>query len=329
MIFTILKQTVKIFITNVLIDIGQRGMSIEKNKPTKEFYSALNQVVNHLDKAGKQLRSSRQAYNNAVKIAKEQGFEDHEISLLVKDYLKDKVPKTSLYRYLKELQPIVPVEQISYNNVLEHKDTQVSQKDDYEYEDLILDRVEGFDSTEKYILDIARLFRKAGYTEGKIFTETKRMCKSGGMGPAELEHVDKVLHWKYDTYRKLDQGLQDVARSIVQYLKIAVTLDIYGIPRDKISAKIKEIAIPIQGKEESHFIDWSLQPIGTFADPNIPKRDYLAEYINSILPRRSGGYVDDDVYEAERAEQEIGIGDGRKYDADVNYCRHCIKKEKT
>jgi hypothetical protein len=47
---------------------------------------------------------------------------------------------------------------------------------------MILDRVEGFDSMEKYILDIARLFRKLGYAEDEIFTETKRMCKSGGMG---------------------------------------------------------------------------------------------------------------------------------------------------
>jgi hypothetical protein len=122
-------------------------------------------------------------------------------------------------------------------------------------------------------------------------------------------------------------------KSLVQYIKIATTLDMYGIPRDKISAKIKEIASPICGKEESHFIDWALQPMETYADPNIPKgydsQDYhIGELINSILPRYMGGCVDDEVYKAERAEQEIGIGDGRKYDADENYCRHCIAKNK-
>lgn len=86
------------------------------------------------------------------------------------------------------------------------------------------------------------------------------------------------------------------------------------------------MAIPIQGIEESHFIDLSLQITGVFTDPNIPKRDYLQEYISSILPHKYGGYVDDEVYKAERAEQEIGIGDGRKYNADENYCRHCIER---
>jgi hypothetical protein len=132
-----------------------------------------------------------------------------------------------------------------------------------------------------------------GYTKDKIFSETKRLCKSGGMRESELEHVDVVLNWKYDTYKKLDEGLDKTAPSMVQYIKIAVNLDIYGIPRDKISAKIKEVAIPIQGIEESHFIDLSLQATGVYTDPNIPKRDYLAEYINSILPRKYGGYLDD------------------------------------
>jgi hypothetical protein len=200
---------------------------------------------------------------------------------------------------------------------------------------MILDRVEGFDSMEKYILDIARLFRKLGYTEDKVFAETKRMCKAGGYRPAELDHVDVVLHWKYEIYRKLDNfpGDKQPPKSKVQYIKIAATLDMYGIPRNKISAKIKEIATTIQGKEESHFIDWTLQPLEIYADPNIPKgldsQDYhLGEWINSILARRYGGYVDDEVYDTLEAEQEIGIGDGRRYDADEKYCRHCIPKNK-
>src|SRR5206468_7226225 len=99
----------------------------------------------------------------------------------------------------------------------------------------------------------------------------------------------------------------------------------YGIPRDKISAKIKEIVIPIQGMEESYFIDYVLQKT-PYADPNIAEMDFLGVYIKSILPRKYGGYVDDDRYEAEQEEMEIGIGDGRKYKADERYCRHCIMK---
>ncbi|HET6726643.1 MAG TPA: hypothetical protein VFH19_01295 [Nitrososphaeraceae archaeon] len=296
-------------------------MSIEKRQPTQEFYSALDDVIAHQIK-------SREAFDKAIEIGRKQGYDDFTIGLFIKDYLKEKIPKTSLYRYLKELNPnenSVPREQIYYNNVLEQKDT---QKDTSRYEDIVLDKVEGFDSIEKYILDTARLFERLGYTEDKIITETKRLCKSGGMGQAELEHVDYVLHWKYDTYRKLDEGLRNTAPSMIQYIKIAVNLMIYGIPKDKISAKIKEIAIPIQGIEESHFIDLSLQATGTFTDPSIPEADYLGEYINSILPREHGGYVDDEVYKAEQAEKEIGIGDGRKYNADENYCRHCIKKQK-
>jgi hypothetical protein len=72
------------------------------------------------------------------------------------------------------------MEQISYNNVLEQRDTP-EEEWNYDYEDMILDRVEGFDSMEKYILDIARLFRKLGYSEDKVFSETKRMCKAGGI----------------------------------------------------------------------------------------------------------------------------------------------------
>jgi len=309
-------------------------MSIEVREPTKGFYSALDDVIKYQIKSLNNQIRTRQALSKAIEISRSEGFSDFEAGLIIKKYLKDKLPKTTYYRTLHKLKLIeekqkVPMEQIYYNNVLEQKDNHKQKGEDtwnYEYEDMILDRVQGFDSTEKYILDIARLFRKLGYTEDKIFTETKRMCKSGGMAGAELEYVDKVLHWKLDTYRKLDNfpGKQP-AKSIVQYVKIAATLDMYGIPRDKISAKIKEIVIPIQGMEECYFIVYVLQPT-PFADPTIIEMDFLGVWIKSILPRRSGGYVDDDQYRAEREEEEIGIGDGRKYKADEKYCRHCIMK---
>jgi hypothetical protein len=84
-------------------------MSIEKKKPTKEFYSALDEVITHQIK-------SREAFDKAIQIGRKQGFDDFTIGLFIKDYLKEKIPKTSLYRYLKEINPnAVPMERISYN----------------------------------------------------------------------------------------------------------------------------------------------------------------------------------------------------------------------
>lgn len=304
-------------------------MSIEKRKPTKEFYSELNNVIKYQIKSLSNQLKTREALQKAIEIARIENFDDSIIRLLMKDYFKDKLPKSTYYRILHKLKLIedkqkhmVPMEHINYNNVLEQKDT---EKDKLRYEDMILDKVEDIYSTEKYILDTARLFERLGYSEDKIFIETKRMCKSGGMGQEELEYVDEVLHWKYDTYRKLDENLKNSWWSGKLYLKIAVNLDIYGIPRDKISAKIKEIVIPIQGMKESYIIDLSLQKT-QFADPNIAEMDYLAVWIKSITPRKYGGYVDDDRFKAEQEEKKIGIGDGRKHKVDERYCRHCIMK---
>jgi len=307
-------------------------MSIEVRKPTRRFYSALDDVIKYQIKSLNNQIKTRLALGKAIEILRDEGFSDFEAGLIIKKYLKDKLPKTSYYRTLHKLKLIeekqkVPMEQIHYNNVLEQKDIQEQKREDtWDYEDMILDGVQGFDSTEKYILDTARLFRKLGYSEDRIITETKRMCKSGGMGETELEYVEEVLRRKYDIYRKFDNfpGKQP-APILVQYLKIAATLDIYGIPRDQISAKIKEIVIPIQGMEYSYFIDNILQPT-PFADPSIAQMDFLGVWIKSILPRKYGGYVDDDRYKAEQEEKEIGIGDGRKYKADEKYCRHCIMK---
>jgi hypothetical protein len=84
-------------------------MSIEKKKPTKEFYSALDEVITRQIK-------SREAFDKAIQIGRKQGFDDFTIGLFIKDYLKEKIPKTSLYRYLKEINPnAVPMERISYN----------------------------------------------------------------------------------------------------------------------------------------------------------------------------------------------------------------------
>jgi hypothetical protein len=200
-------------------------MSIEKKKPTKEFYSALDEVITHQIK-------SREAFDRAIEIARKQNFDDFEIGLLIKDYLKDKIPKTSLYRYLKGINPNpVPMEQIYYNNVLEQKE--------------------------------------AGYNDLEYRSHI-----------AEARHAIEV--------------------DAINCLKMAKILEKMGIPKDKISHKIKD-SLKAKGidKAELIFVDFALQN-SEYKDPSVPKADYLQEYINSILPRKHGGYVDDDEWEKEQ-----------------------------
>ena len=71
---------------------------IQNRRPPKEFYSELDSVIEHQVK-------SRDAFDRAISIAQSHGFSDFEIILFIKDYLKDKIPHSSLYRYLKELGP--------------------------------------------------------------------------------------------------------------------------------------------------------------------------------------------------------------------------------
>ena len=87
--------------------------SIQNRRPPKEFYIALDQCVGHQVK-------SRKAFDSAVEIAKSNGFSDFEIILFTKEYLKDKIPHSSLYRFINELspKPVFPLVQNDNNNVL-------------------------------------------------------------------------------------------------------------------------------------------------------------------------------------------------------------------
>lgn len=299
-------------------------MSIEKKKPSKELISLINEG---LDTGIKFIDLVDKIWKKGA----EEGFSREEIAEIVRPIARKKGLNKDQVYYLTHKPELLEKSKSQYEELKTRNiptNTADTKEDIFGYEDYILDRIEDFNSTEKYILDTARLFRKLGYSEDRIFTETKRMCKSGGMGETELEYVEEVLKRKYDLYQKFDNfpGKQPPP-IFVQYLKIAATLDIYGIPRDQISTKIKKIVIPIQGMEYSYFIDHLLQPT-PFADPNIAPMDFLGVYIASILPRKFGGYVDDDRYKAEQEEKDVGIGDGIKCKVDEKYCRHCIMKIK-
>ena len=96
-------------------------MNIQKKTAPSEFYKELDKIIEHTKK-------SREAWDKALKIVRDAGFSDYEISEFLRDYLRSKIPKTSLVRYLSELKPFPekiidkssiqsdPLVQIQYKN---------------------------------------------------------------------------------------------------------------------------------------------------------------------------------------------------------------------
>jgi hypothetical protein len=169
-------------------------VNIEKRKPTKEFYSMLDEVVNHQVK-------SREAFDRAIEIARKQNFGDFEIGLFIKEYLRDKIPKTSLYRYIKELNP-VPLEQIYYNNVLVEKDP-TSQELIKE----IVDEYKKFENETKVFVskavDLLEQMYNLGEWEGplsKAGAKIKHDLRKEGIREESLELIDEFLPSKYKDY---------------------------------------------------------------------------------------------------------------------------------
>lgn len=86
-------------------------MSIQKNA-VKEFHLLLDEVIQlqskrkeFNDKAEQLDTKSREKFVQAVGVMRETGVGDYEISELTREYLRNKIPKTSLNRYLSELKP--------------------------------------------------------------------------------------------------------------------------------------------------------------------------------------------------------------------------------
>lgn len=78
----------------------------KQKQPTKEFYDELDTFVSLQVK-------SIEVFNRAVTIAMKQGFNEVEIGAFLQDYLKDKIPKTTLWRYPKKIE-IVPPELLDF-----------------------------------------------------------------------------------------------------------------------------------------------------------------------------------------------------------------------
>jgi len=94
-------------------------MSIEKKiaECLEEFHSLLNEVV-ALQEERKAISDSievlegqsRQKFVEAVELMRKTGLGDYEISELVREFLRKRIPKSSLTKYLSELKP-TPQEQ--------------------------------------------------------------------------------------------------------------------------------------------------------------------------------------------------------------------------
>ena len=150
-------------------------MSIEKKQPKKEFYSALDEVVTHQIK-------SREAFDRAIEIARKQNFADHEIIVFIKEYLKNKIPKTSLYRYLGELENLeVPLELIK----------------DPEYNRILDEVTEELRKEEQDILNSAKVLENLGYPKEKIASKILKDLKSRGWEEIDLDYAQDVLSPEY------------------------------------------------------------------------------------------------------------------------------------
>lgn len=150
-------------------------MSIEKRQPKKEFYSALDEVVTHQIK-------SREAFDRAIEIARKQDFTDYEIITFIKEYLKNKIPKTSLYRYLGELENLeVPLELIK----------------DPEYNRILDEVTEELRKEEQDILSSAKVLENLGYPKDKIARKILKDLKSRGFEKIDLDYIQDVLSPEY------------------------------------------------------------------------------------------------------------------------------------
>ena len=204
-------------------------MSIEKKQPTQEFYEALDDVITHQIK-------SREAFDKAIEIGRKQGYDDFTISLFIKDYLKEKIPRTSLYRYLKEItSDTVPMEQIYYNNVLDLKYQSVQE--------CLANAVKKFNELKRVIIEVAEML--AEKIDKKI----------------DLEVQDK----RYDEKKFLNDIIvvfHDVERTII---KAADILEKEGNSKEKIIAEIKRSYIKLCADEpDMKHIDTDISFIDDF-----------------------------------------------------------------
>lgn len=165
------------------------GTTIQRRKPTSEFYYHLDVVVNHQV-------SSREAFNKAIEIGRKQGFTDSEIHAFIRTYLKPRIPKTSFYRYMQELVdgPLetedehleiltVPLELYNDNSTelkepiyyMEH-----SEIKDLEFHQLMNEAIKEMRAFEQKVLEYAKRLEELGCPKQNIGFNVLEKLKSKG-----------------------------------------------------------------------------------------------------------------------------------------------------
>ena len=104
-------------------------MSIQETTAIKRFEALLEEVIklqverkDYLDKSQDLDETSRQKFVEAVEILRKIGMGDFEISELTREVLRNKIPKTSLNRYLSELKPEQSTSESEPNSDLDQND---------------------------------------------------------------------------------------------------------------------------------------------------------------------------------------------------------------
>jgi len=97
-------------------------MTVENEPVPTEFYDELDKCVDHRNK-------SRQHFDNAVVIIRNLGYGDFEISCLLREYLRNKLPDRTLRRYLDEFKPKTDESSISNQPKAENDDNNDTEQE--------------------------------------------------------------------------------------------------------------------------------------------------------------------------------------------------------
>lgn len=120
---------------------------IKLQKPPVEFFNLLDQIINNEE-------NTRDCFDKAVKIAQDSGFTDTEIANFMRNYCKNKIPKTTLWRWTK---PLVPTEQNDDKNDTDKSDIDqgfISEDEDIPPKKVWTEDKEELKTTKKQVVQL-------------------------------------------------------------------------------------------------------------------------------------------------------------------------------
>src|SRR4030095_1113399 len=118
-------------------DTRSENKKLSKVVP-KEFYAELDKGIYHHNQFHQRL-------TNAIQIGKDMGLGEYEIALLIHEYCKGKVSRTTLWRYTKALQDkqLEEVEESTSRSITDVKD-RIEESSSYEesHEERLIKQIE-------------------------------------------------------------------------------------------------------------------------------------------------------------------------------------------